>query len=109
MLGRNDDALAAFGRAAATAPDDLDVLGSYAEALQAAGEADPVSDRFAGVLQDILAIAPDHRQALWFLGVHAAQSGNNAQARAFWEQLRKLLPEGSMESQAISRSIIGLE
>ena len=109
VLGRTDDALAAFGRAVSTAPDDLDVLGGYAEALQTAGEADPVSDRFAGLLRKILAIAPDHRQALWFLGVYAAQSGDNAQARAYWEQLRKLLPEGSMESQAISRSIAGLK
>ncbi len=109
VLGRTDDAIVAFGRAAATAPGDLDVLGGYAEALQAAGEADPVSDRFAELLQKILAIAPEHRQALWLLGVHAAQGGDNAQARAYWEQLRTLLPEGSMEAQAISRSIAALE
>ncbi|HCO91940.1 MAG TPA: c-type cytochrome biogenesis protein CcmI [Alphaproteobacteria bacterium] len=109
VLGRTDEALAAYERAAATAPDDLDVLGGYAEALQAAGEAEPVSDRFAGLLKKIVAIAPDHRQALWFLGVHAAQAGDNAQARAYWTRLRDLLPAGSIESQAISRSIAGLE
>ena len=85
------------------------MLGGYAEALQAAGEAEPVSDRFAGLLKTIVAIAPDHRQALWFLGVHAAQAGDSAQARAYWTRLRDLLPAGSIESQAISRSIAGLE
>lgn len=109
VLGRTAEALAAYERAAATAPDDLDVLGGYAEALQAAGEAEPVSDRFAGLLEKIVTIAPDHRQALWFLGAHAAQAGDNAQARTYWTRLRDLLPAGSIESQAISRSIAGLE
>lgn len=109
VLGRPEERLYALGRAAAAAPEELDVLGAYAEALAAAGEADPVSDRLAATLEKILDLDSSHPQALWFLGRRAVEEGRTDRALTLWQRLLATLEPGGFEYQSLKDNIDALE
>lgn len=105
VLGRKEDALAAFAKAAEAGPQRVDALSAYGEALQAAGETDPITDRFAQTMRRILALEPEHSQALWFLGAFAAQNGDAAAARAHWLRLRASLQPDTDGYRSVSKAL----
>ncbi len=105
VLGRGEDSLTALGRAVEAGPGRLDALSAYGEALQAAGETKPVSDRFASTMWQILALEPENNQALWFLGAFSAQNGKVVEARELWEKLRGRLPPDSSEYRSVSAAL----
>ncbi len=109
VLGRTSEKIAALDKAVAAGPGRADVLTAYGEALQAAGETRPVSDRFAQTMRQLLAIEPENNQALWFLGVFAAQKGEKAQARGYWERLRSQLPPDSKAHKAVTTALSELD
>lgn len=109
VLDRKGEALAALGHAVEADPARADALSAYGEALQAAGEADPISPRFAQTMERILQVAPDHNQALWFLGAYARQNGDAGKAREYWKQLQARLPGESAEYQSVGRALAGLD
>lgn len=108
VLGRDADRMAALDKAVAVGPGRADALTAYGEALQAAGEARPVSDRFAQTMRKLLAIEPENNQALWFLGVFSSQKGDKAQARGHWERLRSHLPPDSEAFKSVSTALSDL-
>ncbi len=91
VMERTDDALAAYERAYALAPDNAAVLADYAWLLfnrdpgQTTGR---VSELYTRLYQ-LDARNPD---ALWFLGFAAYQQGEFRKATGFWERLLKQLP-----------------
>jgi cytochrome c-type biogenesis protein CcmH len=109
VLDRKGDALAALGQAVEADPARADALSAYAEALQAAGEADPVSPRFALTMERILLAAPEHNQALWFLGAYARQTGDTGKARDYWRKLQARLPVDSEEYHSVGAALEGLD
>ena len=77
VLGEPDRAIDAYANANEQAPDRLDILESYAKAaLAPIDEGAPLPPRVIDIMRDIEALAPDHPDALWFLGVAAAQDGS---------------------------------
>jgi cytochrome c-type biogenesis protein CcmH len=60
------------------------------------------------VLRRILTLAPDHADALWFVGLAEAQAGNTAQAKEMWSRLLALLPQDAPERAEIQQRIDGL-
>lgn len=105
VLGRKDDALGAFAKAIAADPKRIDALSAYGEALQGAGETNPITQRFAQTMQHILGIEPDNAQALWFLGAFAAQKGDATTARLHWERLRGSLQPDSAAYRSVSKAL----
>lgn len=105
VLGRTSDSLAALARAVETGPGRVDALSAYGAALQAAGETNPVSARFAKTMQQILAVEPQNNQALWFLGAYSAQRGDKAAARDYWVRLQGQLPADSAEFRSVSAAL----
>jgi cytochrome c-type biogenesis protein CcmH len=91
VMERTDDALAAYERAYALAPDNAAVLADYAWLLfnrdpgQTTGR---VNELYARLYQ-LDARNPD---ALWFLGFAAYQQGEFRKATGFWERLLKMVP-----------------
>jgi cytochrome c-type biogenesis protein CcmH len=88
------DAAAAFAKAnELRGQQDPDLLVEEGEALAQTQErsmAGAPSERF----ERALALAPAHPQALWYAGIAAMQSGDDAAAIAHWERLRgQDLPE----------------
>ncbi|MFM8680146.1 MAG: c-type cytochrome biogenesis protein CcmI [Alphaproteobacteria bacterium] len=105
VLGEIDAAREAASRAAALAPDDLEVLGELAELHAPAGPADPLSEAFLNTLRRILARRPDDVQALFFLGLDGARRGDAAAARGHWERLLAVLPPGAPVAAEIKREV----
>jgi cytochrome c-type biogenesis protein CcmH len=105
VLGEIDAAREAASRAAALAPDDLEVLGELAELHAPAGPADALSEAFLNALRQILARRPDDVQALFFLGLDGARRGDAPAARGHWQRLLAVLPPGAPVAAEIKREL----
>lgn len=105
-LARFDDAAAAYARAnELDGGQNPDWLVAEGEAL-AMTRARDLGGRPRQRFEAALAIAPAHPKALWYAGLAAAQAGELAAARGYWqrlaaqevpEELRRILDQGLAE------------
>jgi cytochrome c-type biogenesis protein CcmH len=106
VLGQPDDAAAAFAQAERLKPDDPAVLLAEAQALIAGHSlSEPISDQAVALLKRISAIDANNPAVMWYLGLHAAQEGNFAEARDDWEKLLAALPDGSEERRTVASAL----
>jgi cytochrome c-type biogenesis protein CcmH len=104
-LGERDKAKAAYAKAAELMPERVDVLSDYAGVLLAGVDGETLPPDFIAVMRRILALDPDHGDALWFTGLAAAQAGNKAEAAARWEKLLARLPKESREHGEVKQRL----
>ncbi len=96
VLGEPDKALAAHARAAAIAPDNVEVLQDYAGALLELHDSDkPLDPAARTAMASLLAKSPNEGVALWLLGQDEAIAGKDMAATALWQRLLGLLPAES--------------
>jgi cytochrome c-type biogenesis protein CcmH len=104
ILGRNDDAAKAYGRAGNFINQDPELLAEYADTLVATA-----NGSFAGkplqLINQALKLDPNNLLALWLSGTASFSSGNYKAAVQTWDKLAQQLPPGSEESRAIQASI----
>lgn len=106
VLNQPDDAAAAFAQAERLKPNDPAVLLAEAQALMAGhSPMEPMSDQVIALLTRVTAVDPDNLAASWYLGLHAAQQGDFAEARAKWQRLLVALPEGSDERKTVAAAL----
>jgi len=106
VLGQSDDAAAAFAQAERLKPNDPNVLLTEAQALMAGhAPTDPMSDQVVALLKRVSALDPNNPAATWYLGLHAAQQGNFAEARSDWQRLLALLPPESDEHKTVAAAL----
>ncbi len=109
VLGEIDQAVDAYARAAAQTPDDISLLGEFAEAIiRTAPESAPLPAAAVKIFDQILALDENNPVALWHLGLAAAEAGNRDRAYGFWERLLALIPADSNDRSAVQRAIDGL-
>jgi cytochrome c-type biogenesis protein CcmH len=109
VLGETEKSQEAWARAAALAPDNVDVLLGYAQAIRDASvEEAPLPPEFAATVAKARGLDPEHPLGLYLGGLAESAAGNAAAARALWEKLRALLPEGSPERAEIDARLAGL-
>jgi cytochrome c-type biogenesis protein CcmH len=109
VLGEADNAQAAWARAAALAPARADIQLGYAQAVREASVEDaPLPPEFAQAVAKARALEPDNPLGLYLGGLAESATGNPAGARALWERLRGLLPEGSPERAEIEALLAAL-
>ncbi len=109
VLGEADKAQAAWARAAALAPRRADIQLSYAQAVREASVEDaPLPPEFAAAVARARALEPGNPLGLYLGGIAENAAGNPAGARARWEELRGLLPEGSPERAEIEALLAAL-
>ena len=96
VLQRFPAAAEAYAKAAELAPDNVDVLLAWAEALlppvRAAGP--PPAD-FEALMARIAALDPGNARVLFMRGEAAARGGRPAEARRLWQRLLARLPVDS--------------
>lgn len=110
LLGRSQDALAALRHLAARLPEDPEVQRDYALALvQAQGAEAPLSEEAEAAFARVLALDPGQPDALFYLGLAAAERGDRARARALWTQLLKSLPPDSPAHAEVARRLQALD
>jgi len=109
VLGERDKARDAWGKAAALAPDALDIQLDYATAiLAAAPEGEPLGAEFSAAVARIRAKDPSSLAGLYFAGLDAARGGRPAEARGYFETLLQALPADAPQRQQIEREIEAL-
>jgi cytochrome c-type biogenesis protein CcmH len=91
VLGRPEDAKAAFARAERLAPNDTAMLTEYAWLLYSQ-DPNNIAGPALGLYQRLYKLDPGNQDAMWFLGFVAYQKGNYREALNLWERLLKALP-----------------
>jgi cytochrome c-type biogenesis protein CcmH len=104
VLGRFDEASAAYAKSVALLPNNAQLLADYADALAMArgrrmeGEPEMLVER-------ALRADPNNAKALALAGTIAFDKKDYALAVKDWERLRDLIPPGSEFAKSIQRSI----
>jgi cytochrome c-type biogenesis protein CcmH len=111
VLKRNDEAAAAWGKAAALAPGQLDVQVEYAGAIiQGRSNLDRnLPPEFIATVTRIRTLAPDHPLGLYYGGMVDRVKGDKASAKALWERVLPLLPPNSPQRVSLERDIKSLD
>lgn len=118
VLGEPDKAIAAAARAVALAPERADVQIAYASAqlagMAGAGAASampdrPMPDAAVAALKKALEIEPANTEALWLLGLDAANRSDRDTATALWSRLMEQFKPDSPEYAVLRERIDGLK
>jgi cytochrome c-type biogenesis protein CcmH len=107
VLEKRAEARAAWAEAAKRAPSRLDVQLDYAGAL-IQGRTDlakSVPAEFPEAVKRIRTLDPENPLGLFYAGVVARAEGRPDEAKALWEKVLALMPEGSPERQQLQREI----
>ncbi len=104
VLGRMDEAVAAYRKALEQDGKNADLLADFAD-VRATGQGGSLEGEPAELLAQALAINPDAPKALALAGTRALRAGDKAQARAHWERLLKAAPEGHPLREMASRGL----
>jgi cytochrome c-type biogenesis protein CcmH len=94
VLGRRDEAVAAYERAVALNGNDASLLADYADALAVTRES-RLAGEPAALIERALAIDPNHPKALSLAGTAAFERKDYAAAVSRWEHLLAVAPPGS--------------
>jgi cytochrome c-type biogenesis protein CcmH len=106
LLGEHERAQAALGRAAALAPDKVDVQAEYAASFRPTMKLDqPLPPDFVTAMRRVLALDADHPEALWWVGAADAQAGDRASALGLWTRLAERLPANAPQAAALREAI----
>jgi cytochrome c-type biogenesis protein CcmH len=110
VLEKRDEARAAWAEAAKRAPARLDVQLDYAGAL-IEGRPDIASKlpaAFPDAVKRIRTLDPGNPLGLFYAGVVARAEGRTEEAKALWQKVLALMPEGSPERQQLQREVDAL-
>jgi cytochrome c-type biogenesis protein CcmH len=94
VLGRGDDAQAAYTRAYQLASEDPEIISAYAAFLMSRDQS-RMSAETVGLFRKLHKLEPNHAGALWALGFASYQEQNFSDAIGYWDRLLKLLPPDS--------------
>ena len=93
-LGNFDEALPAFEKASALAPNDADLLADYADVL-AIANGYKLAGKPEALLERALEINPKHEKSLKLAGAAAFERQDYAKVALFWGRLKEILPKDS--------------
>lgn len=110
VLGEQEAAREALRKAVALQPERVEAR--VALAFNLAGptvkSSEPLPHEAVAEFAEVLKRAPDHAQALWFVGRGAYEAGDKEAAAKHWNRLLGLLPLGSPEARELADRIAGL-
>ncbi len=104
VLGRYNEALPAYEKAANLIQNDPVLLVDYADVL-AAVNGKNLQGKPLELIQRALMIDPANIKGLNLIGTASFQAGNYTHAVSYWEKLLKLLPPDSPNAKQISANI----
>lgn len=104
VLGRIDDAAAAYAKAGAFVDANADLLVEYADVLALSKDSN-LQGQPTELLRKALALDPKHPMALLMMGVSAYQRTDYKSAIAHWERLLEELEPGSDDAQQVESNI----
>lgn len=108
VMARYDDATAAYEQAGPRALDDPDLLADWIESRILAADR-RFDTRSRELLARAMTLAPQHPGVLMMRGLAALDRGDRPAARAAFEQLRGLYPDGSADRQALDQALARID
>lgn len=110
VMGETDKSMAAYRKAVALLPGDVQVRMEYgAVLLGQLQQGATLPPEFVRLMREVVAVDPKNPDALYFAGLSEAQTGNAAKARELWTRLLGLLPEGSDERKEVQEQLDALK
>jgi cytochrome c-type biogenesis protein CcmH len=110
VLGERDQAADAFEHAATLDPKDPALPLGAARALLAGKPVGTVIDaREQDLLHKVEALKPGDPEALWYLGLAAAQAKKPGEAERYWQRLLAALPADAGERKTVTDAIAALK
>ncbi|MCR6629593.1 MAG: c-type cytochrome biogenesis protein CcmI [Magnetospirillum sp.] len=110
VLGEAEKSQAAYKRAVALLPGDVQVRLEYgAMLLSQVPEGAMLPPDFVQLMREVVAVDPKNPDGLYFLGLAEAQTGNDAKARDLWTRLLVLIPEDSEDRVEVQKQIDALK
>ena len=104
VMGRFNDAVAAYEHLYSLTGDEPGVLLQYADAL-ASANGNRLSGKPAELIQRALKLSPDNTMGLWLAGMVAREQGDNQTALAYWQRLLPLLQNDADSYQEVTQLI----
>lgn len=104
VMGRYNEALPAYEKAANLIQNDPVLLVDYADVLAAVNDKN-LQGKPLELIQSALLIDPNNIKGLNLMGTAAFQAGDFAHAVAYWEKLLPLLPPDSPIAKQVNTSI----
>ncbi len=109
MLGERDRSAAAYARAAALKPGDVEApLQELAALLDATPMGTALPPRIPALVAMVTPLAQARPEALWYLGLAAARLGNRTLALDYWDRLLPMLPAEGEEHGLVENAIRAL-
>lgn len=103
-MGRIEDGLNAYQSAYQQAPNDPDVLVSYAQGL-ARAKGNDFSGEPANLIRTAYQADPKHPTAIWMMGLLHFNQGEYQTTIDYWQQLAAMLPPDSNQGKELARYI----
>jgi cytochrome c-type biogenesis protein CcmH len=104
VLGRYQDASAAYGKAVESIPNNASLLADYADAL-AMARGRKLQGEPEALIQRALVADPNHIKSLALAGSVAFEKRDYAGALTYWERIQRLVPPDSDIARSIGGSI----
>ncbi len=104
VMGKHDKAKEALRSALKVSPDNVDLLVLFGRTERAMKGNRSTPDSLEA-MRKVLAIAPKHVEALWFLGGAAAAAGKKEEAKSLWERAIAQFPAGAPERAQLQARI----
>ncbi len=106
VLGDHAKAAEAARQVASRLPNDAGAQRDYADALLALERDDaPLSAAAIDQLQRLAALDADNPEALYFLGRAAAEQGDPARAKTYWQRLQARMPADAPQRAELQKLI----
>jgi cytochrome c-type biogenesis protein CcmH len=106
--GRSADALAALKEGNAAFPGNLPLLEAYMNALAGGLKDDKPTPEFVAVARQVNAVDANQPDALWYLGIAAADNGDRFRAAAYWTKLLAVLPSADPQRAVVQHRLDAL-
>ncbi|MFQ5955727.1 MAG: c-type cytochrome biogenesis protein CcmI, partial [Kiloniellales bacterium] len=107
VMGRRQDEAEALGNAARLAPDQIDIKVMRARALSATSS-DPPPPEAVHEMRAVLALDPDHLEALWVVGLGAARNNDRAAAAELFRRVLARMPPDAPDRALVQRQLDAL-
>ena len=104
VMERRSDAQAAYAKAHELAPANPEILSDYAWLLFG-DNPDYTEGPVKTLYERLLALDPNHPDALWFMGLSAYNKSDTKQAVHYWERLAKVLPPDNPALAEVRKAI----
>jgi cytochrome c-type biogenesis protein CcmH len=110
VLGERDKSADAYDRASTLDPKDVSIKLGEVDALLDGNALDqPLSPRVLALLRQVETLSPQEPEALWYLGLAAAQAKKPDEAASYWNRLLATLPADAPERKTVTAAIAALK